>query len=72
MSVDGAMAAAVARSLIARASSRGHEVAYRDLLVGTSTAGGNTVATELLGSSFIDLLRNAMVLDRSASPGCVT
>jgi HK97 family phage major capsid protein len=64
MSVDGAMAAAVARNLIARASSRGHEVAYRDLLVGTSTAGGNTVATELLGSSFIDLLRNAMVLDR--------
>lgn len=64
MSVDGAMAAAVARNLIARASSRGHEVAYRDLLVGTATAGGNTVATELLGSSFIDLLRNAMVLDR--------
>jgi len=64
MSVDSAMAAAVARNLIARASSRGHEVAYRDLLVGTPTAGGNTVATELLGSSFIDQLRNAMVLDR--------
>lgn len=64
MSVDSAMAAAVARNLIARASSRGHEVAYRDLLVGTASAGGNTVATELLGSSFIDLLRNSMVLDR--------
>lgn len=64
MRVDSAMASAVARSLIERASSRGQEVAYRDLLVGTPTAGGNSVATELLGSSFIDLLRNSMVLDR--------
>ncbi|MCB1955215.1 MAG: phage major capsid protein [Rhodocyclaceae bacterium] len=38
--------------------------AYRDLVVGTAAAGGNLVATELLGSSFIELLRNAMVLDR--------
>lgn len=30
----------------------------RDLTVGTSTAGGNTVATNLLGGSFIDILRN--------------
>ena len=30
----------------------------RDLLVGTATAGGNTVATDLLAGSFIDLLRN--------------
>ena len=36
----------------------------RDLTAGTPTAGGNTVATEMLGSAFIDLLRNAMVLDR--------
>ena len=36
----------------------------RDLLVGTPTAGGNLVATELMGSSFIDLLRNAMILDK--------
>jgi HK97 family phage major capsid protein len=36
----------------------------RDLNIGTTTAGGNLVATELLGSSFIDLLRNAMVLDK--------
>lgn len=36
----------------------------RDLTTGTPTGGGNLVATELLGSSFIDLLRNAMVLDR--------
>ena len=34
----------------------------RDLVVGTPTAGGNTVATELLAESFIDLLRNNMAL----------
>ncbi len=39
-------------------------MAQRDLVVGTPTAGGNFVATDLLGASFIDLLRNAMVLDR--------
>lgn len=38
------------------------EVQRRDLLVGTPTAGGNTVATNLLASSFIDLLRNKMAL----------
>ncbi|MGL4576369.1 MAG: phage major capsid protein [Burkholderiaceae bacterium] len=32
----------------------------RDLLVGTPTAGGNLVATELLASSFIDILVNQM------------
>lgn len=39
------------------------EVQKRDLVVGTPTAGGNLVATDLLASSFIDALRNAMVLD---------
>lgn len=34
----------------------------RDLVVGTATAGGNLVATNLLGGSFIELLRNSMVL----------
>lgn len=34
----------------------------RDLLVGTPTAGGNLVATDLMASNFIDLLRNRMVL----------
>lgn len=34
----------------------------RDLTVGTATAGGHTVATNLLASSFIDLLRNRLVL----------
>lgn len=58
---------ALARSLIARAVRRGNpEMAalYRDLTVGAPTGGGNLVATELLGSSFIELLRNAMVLDK--------
>lgn len=40
------------------------EVQKRDLLVGTPTAGGNTVASNLLTSSFINILRNAMVIDR--------
>jgi len=33
-------------------------VATRDLNVGTSTAGGNLVSTNLLASSFVELLRN--------------
>lgn len=41
-----------------------HEVQQRDLLVGTTTAGGHTVATNLLAGSFIEQLRNAMVIDR--------
>ena len=40
------------------------DVQKRDLVVGTPTAGGNLVATDLLSGSFIDMLRNAMVLDR--------
>lgn len=46
------------------------DVLQRDLTVGTPTAGGHTVATDLLSGSFIDMLRNrssvfsrAMVLD---------
>lgn len=46
------------------------DVLQRDLTVGTATAGGHTVATDLLSGSFIDMLRNrssvfsrAMVLD---------
>ena len=35
-------------------------VGQRDLVVGTASAGGNLVATELLGSSFIDLLVNRL------------
>ena len=40
------------------------EVATRDLTVGTATAGGNTVATNLLAGSFIDMLRNRMMVRR--------
>lgn len=35
----------------------------RDLVVGTATAGGHTVSTDLLASSFIELLRNAMAVE---------
>lgn len=38
------------------------DVLSRDLTVGTATAGGHTVATNLLSGSFIDLLRNAQVI----------
>jgi HK97 family phage major capsid protein/HK97 family phage prohead protease len=38
------------------------EVLKRDLNVGTATAGGNTVATDLLSNSFVDSLENAMVV----------
>ena len=38
------------------------EVQQRDLLVGTATAGGNTVATNLLAANFIDLLRNKLAV----------
>ena len=40
------------------------EVQKRDMVVGTPTAGGNLVATDLLMGSFIERLRHAMVLDR--------
>ena len=36
------------------------DVMYRDLNVTTATAGGHTVATDLLSGSFIDYLRNKM------------
>lgn len=39
-----------------------NEVQRRDLVVGTATAGGHTVATDLLAASFIDLLRNKMAV----------
>lgn len=54
MMLDPAMAGSASRMLQGR----------RDLTVGAPTGGGHLVATELLGSSFIELLRNAMVLDR--------
>lgn len=36
----------------------------RDLVVGTATAGGDTVSTDLLADSFINLLRNSMALEQ--------
>lgn len=39
------------------------EVQKRDLNVTTATAGGNLVATNLMAGNFIDLLRDAMVID---------
>lgn len=38
-----------------------HDVQTRDLTVGTTTAGGHTVGTSLLGASFVDVLRNRMI-----------
>lgn len=61
------------RMLMQRAMAGGR-VGQRDLLVGTPTAGGNLVATDLLASSFIDILVNAMrVMSMGATvlPGLV-
>lgn len=41
--------------------------AKRDLTAGTPTAGGNTVATDLMASSFIELLRNRAVVMRAGA-----
>ena len=40
------------------------DVQKRDLVAATPTGGGNLVATNLLSGSFIDILRNAMVLSK--------
>ncbi|WEN13694.1 phage major capsid protein [Rhodanobacter sp. AS-Z3] len=41
-----------------------HNQRADNMVVGTASAGGNLVATNLLTGSFIDLLRNAMVINR--------
>ena len=41
--------------------------AKRDLTVGTASAGGNLVATELLAGSFIEMLRNRSVVQRAGA-----
>jgi len=43
------------------------DVLKRDLNVGTATAGGNLVETELDAANFIDLLRNASALDQAGA-----
>lgn len=58
--VGGEAVNAVTRAVLARMGPRGY--AQRDLTVGVATAGGHTVATDLLASSFIDLLVNQMLL----------
>lgn len=40
------------------------DVMRRDLTAGTANAGGNAVATDLLSSSFIDLLRNKLAVNQ--------
>ncbi len=49
-----------ARGLLIPADVLGYS--KRDLVVGTASAGGDLVATDLLSDSFIDLLRKALVL----------
>lgn len=39
-----------------------NDILKRDLVVGTPTAGGNLVSTDLLPGSFIDMLRNKVIL----------
>lgn len=41
--------------------------AKRDLTVGTNSAGGYTVATDLMASSFIEMLRNRSVVQRAGA-----
>jgi len=36
----------------------------RDLVVGTATAGGNLVQTDVAGAAFIDLLRNSLAIEQ--------
>lgn len=43
------------------------DVLSRDLTVGTATAGGHTVSTDLLSGSFIDMLRNRAVMMQLAT-----
>lgn len=62
--VDADKIGAAVRALFSQHRGQSFGAAQRDLVVGTATAGGNLVATELFGSSFIELLRNAMVLDQ--------
>lgn len=54
-----ALARAMTSALLQRMGVPGQQ---RDLVVGTTTAGGHTVATDLLGASFIDILVNEMVV----------
>ena len=54
-----------ARGLLVPADVLGY--GRRDLVVGTASSGGDLVATDLLSSSFIDLLRKALVLQSAGA-----
>ena len=54
-----------ARGLLVPADVLGY--GRRDLVVGTASSGGDLVATDLLSSSFIDLLRKALVLQTAGA-----
>jgi HK97 family phage major capsid protein len=59
-------ASQAARDKSGKTQFRGHatipsDVLKRDLNVGTASAGGNSVSTDLLGGSFIEMLRNRLV-----------
>lgn len=45
----------------------GRQELKRDLTQGTATAGGHTVATELLSESFIEKLRNAVAVEQAGA-----
>ncbi len=63
---ERACSEAVAKKMgrVARGFFMPSDVQKRDLVVGTPTAGGNLVATDLLSGSFIEMMRHAMVLDQ--------
>ena len=54
-----------ARGLLIPADVLGYST--RDLTVGSASGGGDTVSTDLLSSSFIDLLRKALVLQSAGA-----
>lgn len=60
--IECSMAAAERSGKSAQGLMVPYDVLKRDLTVGTATAGGHTVATDLLSGDFIELLRNAIML----------
>ena len=65
--IEASEAAAAKLGRASRGITIPQEVLTRDLTVGTASAGGNLVATELLGGSFIDILRNSSALDQAGA-----
>jgi len=62
--IEASAAAAAKRGKAARGFVVPHDVLRRDLLAGTASAGGNAIGTDFRPESFIELLRNQMILDR--------